>query len=317
MDAKRIILILMIIVQSTLVFSQIQEGYVMTIGRPDRPSAAVPHATIRVQGVPNAVVSNDNGYFKMIVPGKKDGDELVILNVQKNGYELRDREMKDRKKVFSSHVPIYILMVDIKQLESDIRRIEKKAYKTAEVNYCKKVSDLEVQLEGKKISADYYRQELNNLQQQYEKYLSMIGDMADRYARTDYNQLDSIDCRIYFCIENGEFETADSLIHTVFNPETVLERNKAAKEEIRQRIAFAQQVIDKAKADKEALLRDRDYASRVVILCINLADEHLLNNQPIDAIHCLEQALDIQQILFGIDSPEVGIIQQKINTLNQ
>ena len=45
-----------------------------------------------------------------------------------------------------------------------------------------------------------------------EAYQALIGDMADRYARTDYDQLDSIDYKINVCIENGELEKADSLI---------------------------------------------------------------------------------------------------------
>lgn len=315
MKAFKIIYLLIILCFSTIGYTQTQEGYVKTIGRPGKPGVAVPQATIRVQGVPNAVLSDNKGHFRLTMPTKKDGDELIILSVQKNGYELRDRETSGHKKVFSSHVPIYILMVDTKQLEADKRRIEKKAMQVAENNYQKKIAQLEQQLNDKNISAENYRKELGDLQRRYESYLALVGDMAERYARTDYDQLDSIDREINLCIENGEFEKADSLIHTVFDPETVLERNRAAKEEIRQRMAFAQNVIDKAQADKAALLRDRDYAARVVTLCINLAEEHLLQNQKQEAVRCLEQALNIQNFLYGNDSPEAKEIQQIINTL--
>lgn len=297
--------------------AQMQEGYVKTIGRPGKPGVAVPQATIRVQGVPNAVLSDQEGHFQLVMTNKKNGDELVILSVQKNGFELRDRESSGRRKVFSTHVPIYILMVDSKQLAADKQRIERKAYHVAEENYKKKMASLESQLNDKTLSAERYRQELKNLQHQYESYMALVGDMADRYARTDYDQLDSIDREINLCIENGELEKADSLIHTIFDPETVLERNRAAKEEIRQRMAFAQSVIDKAQADKATLLRDREYASRVVMLCGNLAEEHLMQGQVDEAIRCLEQALDIQQTLYGDDSPEAIEVKQKINTLRQ
>ena len=301
----------------TFAYAQTQEGFVKTIGRPGSPGVVVPQATIRVQGLPNAVLSDKDGHFSLIMPTKKDGDELVILSVTKNGYESRDREVSGRRKVFSSHVPIYILMVDTKQLAADRQRIEKKAYQVAEENYRKKVSLLEHQLEDKSISAENYRKELAELQRRYESYLALVGDMADRYARTDYDQLDSVDREINLCIENGELEKADSLIHTVFDPETVLERNRAAKEEIRQRMAFAQSVIDKAQADKEALLRDREYAARVVTLCLNLAEEHLMQNQHDEALNCLGQALDIQQTLYGDDSLEAIEIEQKIKKIRQ
>ena len=317
MSNKRIICLSVALCIVLTGFAQTQEGYVKTIGRPGKPGVAVPQAVVRVQGSPNAVLSDGNGHFQLKMPTKKEGDELIVLSVQKKGDELRDKEASGRKKVFSTHVPIYILMVDSKQLAADKQRIEKKAYQVAEKSYKKKLSELEAQLNNKTLSAEHYRQELEKLQHQYESYLALVGDMADRYARTDYDQLDSIDREINLCIENGELEKADSLIHTVFDPETVLDRNRAAKEEIRQRMAFAQSVIDKAQADKAALLRDQEYATRVVTLCLYLADEHLLQNQREEALRCLEQALDIQQTLYGADSPEATEIKQKISAIKQ
>lgn len=312
MSVKRILFFLVVMLFGTMGFSQTQEGFVKTIGRPGRPGEAVPQAVVRVRGAHNAVLTDKEGHFFLQMSEKKNGDELVVLNVQRNGYELRDRNIADRRMVFSSNVPIYILMVDIKQMEADRRRIEENAYRVAEENYKKKVADLEQQLNDKALTVERYRQEVDKLQHQYESYMALVGDMADRYARTDYDQLDSIDREINICIENGKLEKADSLIHTVFDPETVLEHNRAAKEEIRQRMAFAQSVIDKAQADKVALLRDREYASRVVELCVNLAEEHMLQGQVDEALRCLEQALDIQQTLYGNDSPEAMEIKQKI-----
>lgn len=297
------------------IVAQTQQGYVKTIGRPGRPGEAVPQAVVRIQGVPNALLSNDAGEFEVTMPSKKNGDELVVLSVMKIGYELRDREISGRKKVFSTHVPIYLLMVNSKQLEADKHRIEENATQVAEDNYKKKSALLEQQLKDKIISAENYRQEMAELQKRYESYMALVGDMAERYARTDYDQLDSIDREINLCIEKGELEKADSLIHTVFDPETVLQRNRAAKEEIHQRMAFVQSVIDKAQADKNALLRDRDYGERVAALCVGLAEEHLLQEEHEEAIKCLNQAFEIKRMLYGDDSLEAKEIQQKIKNL--
>lgn len=317
MNNKKIIALASALIVGITCLAQIQHGYVKTIGRPGKPGVAVPNATIRVHGVPNALLSDKEGHFQFVMSNKKDGDELTILSVHKNGFEMQNRDASSLKMVFSTTVPIYILVVDTKQLDADRQRIERKAYLVAEENYKKQVAALESQLNDKTISVERYRKELDNLQRRFENYLALVGDMADRYARTNYDQLDSIDHEINLCIENGELEKADSLIHTVFDPETVLERNLAAKEEIRQRIAFAQSVIDKAKSDKLALLRDREYASRVAALCVNLAEEHLSQDQQEEALHCLELALDIQQMLYGNDSPESIEIQQKIKSIKQ
>lgn len=297
-------------------WAQIQQGVVKTIGRPNKPGVALSGVTIRMRGALNAVVSSQTGEFRFSMPNKKDGDPISLLSIQKNGYELKDRDLLGRQLVFSSRVPIEILMVDQKQLAADKKRIEDNAYRVAERNYQKKLEEIEAQKQKNKITTEQYRQELEQLQDKYEKYLALVGDMADRYARTDYDQLDSIDREINVCIENGDLDKADSLIHTVFDPETVLERNRAAKEEIHQRIAFAQSIIDKANADKQAILRDMEYAKRVVALCHHLANEYLVQKEQAMAEECLNKALEMEHIIYGENSQEAEETIRQINHIS-
>ena len=58
--------------------AQKQQGIVRTIGRPGKPSAPVGNVTIRWRGMFNAVISNSDGQFSVAMPGKKDGDEIVL-----------------------------------------------------------------------------------------------------------------------------------------------------------------------------------------------------------------------------------------------
>lgn len=302
---KRLLVLAIVLLMATWGFAQTQMGYVKTIGRPNKPGVFLSNVLIQAKGMVNPAISDSTGEFNISIPDKKDGDPIVLLRIKKNGYELKDKEIIGRQMVCSSRVPLYIAMVDSRQLEADKRRIEENAYRTAEKNYQSKLDALEQQLESQAITIEKYREELNGLEEKYEKYLSLISDMADRYARTDYDQLDSIDYQINLCIENGELDKADSLIHTVFDPETVLERNQAAKKEIMERIAFAQQVIDKANADKAAILQDIEYAKRVAVICDNLAEEYLLIDDQKKAVECLEKSLEIKKILYGADYEDV------------
>ena len=268
-------------------------------------------------GMVNATTSSATGEFYLSAYNKKDGDAIKLLRVQKNGYELKDKDMIGRSWVFSSHVPIYITMVDTRQLEADKKRIEINAIRLAEKNYQKKRKEIEKQNRKHKLAAEKYRQELYDLQEKYDKYLSLIGDMADSYARTDYDQLDSIDIEINICIENGDLEKADSLIHAVFDPNTVLERNRAAKKEIEDRIKFAQAVIEKATSDKEAVLKDFEYALLLANLSENLAKEYIVNGDRDKAIECLTMSLDLKTIIYGEEHDEVKSLRRKIEELKQ
>ena len=292
--------------------AQVQKGRVRTIGRPNVPGKALAGVAIRARGQMNAVLTDGLGEFQIIIPNKKEGDAWVLQSAQKKGYELKDHELLGRQLVFSSNVPLVILMVDIKQFEADRQRIEENAYRVAERNYQKKLQELEQQKANNELTAERYRQELQALQENYERYQNLIGDMADRYARTDYDQLDSIDREINMCIEQGELDRADSLIHTVFDPETVLQRNRAAKEEVQSRITFAQSVIDKAVADREAILRDMEYAARVATLAEMLAEEYIAQGLREEARNNLQKALEIKTIIHGEESEEVGLLRDKI-----
>lgn len=314
---KKHITIIILLVVTQITIAQTQQGFVKSIGRPDKPGVPLENVTIQMVGMVNATTSSATGEFHLSAYNKKDGDPIKLLKVRKNGYELKDKDLLGRPMVFSSYVPIYITMVDTIQLEADKKRIEENARRVAEENYQKKKAIIEEENNNHKLSSEKYRQELEDLQEKYEKYLSLIGDMADRYARTDYDQLDSIDIEINICIEKGELEKADSLIHTVFDPETVLERNRAAKKEIKDRIKFAQAVIDKANADKEAILKDFEYAIQVANLAENLAKEYIENDEMDKAIECLTMSLDLKTIIYGEEHEEVKSLIHQIEELNQ
>lgn len=313
---KRIILYLLFFA-SLYASAQTQTGYVKTIGRPGKPGIPLENVVVQMVGMVNPVTSSSAGEFHLSAYNKKNGDPIKLLKVRKNGYELRDKDLIGREMVFSSRVPIYITMVDTHQLAADKKRIEDNARRVAEENYQKQLEQLEKENEEKKLSAEKFRQEKEALEEKYEKYLSLIGDMADRYARTDYDQLDSIDVVINICIENGELEKADSLIHTVFDPETVLEKNRAAKEEIRKRIEFAQKVIEKANADKEAILKDMEYARQIAAIAESVANEYVAQGEKQKAVYDLEKSLTIYRILDGDDCEKVKELEERINTLKQ
>jgi hypothetical protein len=280
--------------------AQVQQGYVKTLGRPGAPGKPLQGVTVRVRGVMNALVSDANGSFKIQATGKKDGDAIIINSVRKNGYELKDKDIVGRSLVFSSRVPIQLVMVSSAQLAADKKRIEDKAYKVAETNYKKKLAALDKQKKQNELSAKDYEAQLQELEARYENYMALVGDMAERYALTDYDELDSIDAQINTCIENGELDKADSLIHTVFDPTTVLQRNREAKAEVAERMRIAQEAIDKALADKEQLQQNIEYAKKLAENCESLAEEYRRQGMEEKAQENLKHAQELRQLINSI-----------------
>lgn len=280
--------------------AQVQQGYVKTLGRPGVPGKPLQGVTVRVRGVMNALVSDANGSFKIQVTGKKDGDAIIINSVRKNGYELKDKDIVGRNIVFSSRVPIQLVMVSSAQLAADKKRIEDNAYKVAETNYKKKLAALDKQKKQNELSSKDYEKQLQELEARYENYMALVGDMAERYALTDYDNLDSIDAQINICIENGELDKADSLIHTVFDPTTVLQRNRDAKAEVAERMKIAQEAIDKALADKEQLQQNIEYAEKLAENCESLAEEYRRQGMEEKAQENLNHAQELRKLIESL-----------------
>lgn len=197
---KKLLPLTIILLITAISFAQTQQGIVKSIGRPNKPGMYLPNVVIQALGRVTPVKSDSLGKFQIPIPGKKDGDSLVLTRIQKNGYELLNNEATGLLFVCSSREPIVITMVDLKQLAADKKRIEDNAYRVAEENYQKKLQQLQAQLESTSISIEKYRHELVSLKERYENYLSLIDEMADRYARTDYDNIDSIDYQINLCI---------------------------------------------------------------------------------------------------------------------
>lgn len=149
---KKIASIIIAVLMPILAIAQTQQGYVKTLGRPGKPGVPLSGVTVRFKGSVNAVVTTNDGIFRINMPGKKNGDAISLSSVRKNGYELRDAGMIGRNLVFSTKTNIEIVLVSKQQLAADKKRIEDNAYRVANNNYKKKLNKLESQLEQKEIS---------------------------------------------------------------------------------------------------------------------------------------------------------------------
>jgi tetratricopeptide (TPR) repeat protein len=255
---KKLALLISGLLLSNIVLSQTQQGYVRTLGRPDKKGEALEGVVVRIKGEHNAILSDKEGSFFMLLHGLSNGVSYSLQQVQKTGYELNETDLIGRQLAFSDKVPLTIVMVSTTQLQADIQRIENSAYKTAEKNYNTKIEQLEKQKDDNRITIAQYQVKIQDLHDKFEKYQLLIEGLAEHYAHTDYDLLSEKDREINICIENGELERADSLIHLLFDPINVLERNKEALASLDQQIDEAHQLLDQANDDMAAVLKQQE-----------------------------------------------------------
>ena len=78
----KIILCLVLATLGQFMFAQTQQGYVKTLGRPEKKGEALGGVTIRVKGEHNPVVSDHDGTFSLLLADKKNGDAYSLQQVK-------------------------------------------------------------------------------------------------------------------------------------------------------------------------------------------------------------------------------------------
>lgn len=263
MKKTTILLLLFFSIAIPSVFAQTQQGYVKTLGRPEKKGEALGDVVIRVEGKHNTFISKDDGTFSIPMPEKKNGDVFFLEQARKTGYQLAEYDLIGRGLTFSDKVRLEIAMVSLEQLQADKQRIENNAYAIVKKNYKAKCDLLEKQLADNEITIKKYQEEIHDLQGYLEKNQLLIGGIADHYARIDFDTISEKDKEIIICIENGELERADSLIHLVFDPISVLMDDIKILDSISRLIKIAQEGLQQANHDWAAALKQQEiYAER-------------------------------------------------------
>lgn len=320
--------------------AQKQQGIVRTLERPGKPSIGLPGVTINVLEYPNTIVSQKGGKFWFTIDGKRQGESFTVTRVQKKGYSLVDKQLRGKRFAYSATVPIEIVMVADQQLEFDKKRIEEIAYKKAKKDYDQKISTLEKQLEEKSISERQYRSKYEELNKNYNNYLQLIDQMAERYATTDYKGMSELNREIQMCIENAELERADSLINakgSFDKREQELNNKRELKTKTEQLTQQLQEDIDFELADLK-----QDYINKISIHAADYRHdstayylERIVNLDTTDIDYVYTTAVFIDHYLadypralkyylmtlnyvianYGEDAPDAGELCQNIGLL--
>lgn len=209
---KHLFYLLLLLSTTVVCQAQVQNGIVKTNGRPDSSGIPLGNVAVKASGY-NVSLSDDDGTFDIAMSGLKGGDSFFLTSVMKSGYELADRNAIGRKYGFSSSAPLVLTMVSKSELEKEKQRIRNHAIEATQKSYNSKVEELERELERHSITEEAFSEKLQELQKRMDQYIELAEDLADKYARTDYDVMDSLDRQINVAIENGLFDKADSLLH--------------------------------------------------------------------------------------------------------
>ena len=230
--------------------AQTQQGYVKTKGRLGSNGTVIAGtrlqgATVSVKGG-NSVVSGNNGTFSLSVPT----NSYYLQNVQKQGYVLTDPDVLSKQYAYSKN-PLVLVLETPSQQTDDKLAAEKKIRRMLLHQLQEKEDELESLKEQQKLSENEYRERLQDVYAQQENNEKLISEMADRYSKMDFDEVDEFNRKISSLILEGKLTEADSLLNAKGDINTraaTLRQHQEANVQAEQKLKQKQSELEKSKA---------------------------------------------------------------------
>ncbi len=232
------------------VLSQTQQGYVKTKGRLASDGTVISGsrisgATVQVKGR-SAVLSQSNGTFSFPITSQS----YYLQSVKKQGYVLTDPDVLSKQYAYSKNPLVLVLETPSQQLDDKLAMM-KKIRRTLQRQLQDKEDEIESLKEQQKLTEDEYRRQLQEIFDQQENNEKLISEMADRYSRMDFDEVDEFNRRISQLILDGKLTEADSLLNTkgdINARAAVLRQHQEANAQVEQEIKMKQKKLEKSKA---------------------------------------------------------------------
>lgn len=209
---KRFYLLFAVMMLGIMLSAQTQHGYVKTKGRLANDGSIISGqglkgATVSIKGRTAVLVNADDGAFSFPVTET----QFHVDSVRKKGYQLVDMDALSKTYKPSAN-PIYFVMeTPTKQMEDqmeDFNRIN--ASQQAMISQLRaEVKQLKAQ---NKINEEEYSRRLSEIAEMQSESQKLVSEMAERYSKMDFDQLDEFNRQVSWYIINGELIKADSLI---------------------------------------------------------------------------------------------------------
>lgn len=280
---KRFLSLTIVLLATIISFAQTQQGVVKTRGRMVDGQLVegerLAGATITLN-FGNPLVSSDQGTFSFNVPATKS---YSLVSAVKQGYTLADPEYTRRSFSYSADSPFYVVLEDENQRQADINAATRKVRRTLMAQLDEREEEIESLKAQNKLNEKEYQDCLKQLYDNQSKSEQLVRKMAERYASTDYDQLDEFNRLVQMYIEEGELQKADSLIRS--------------KGDIEQRVAEYHEVVAANNAEREKLEQSEKGAARTYEDLsrdlLNRAEIFLQKFQQDSALYCLKLRADL------------------------
>lgn len=257
------LLVLALLISVCSMYGVVQRGYVKTPGRLDAKGRHIPgnglkNVTIKLSSGGNGTTSGNRGYFEL----QLNGNTFTLKQVNINGFILVDPDLIGRS-VSATSGEYVILMQKPETYYKELYEKQKQISADNDKRYKKQKQELNKLLKDKKILEKDYRQALQRLDSLRMKNELLVPQLAERYVKMDFDQMDDFKRELTFYMMNGELEKADSLLRRGESHESVIARRDELRNYVNnEKIAMEQKRLNITDAEADIARINDDEAFR-------------------------------------------------------
>ena len=207
--------------------AELQRGYTKTRGKLDAKGQLIPGkrlSGVMIETNRGKVASESDGTFSLTIPN----GEFVLKNVSLNGYILSDYEQL--KQYSCSAEDLVVVMVKPEEYNTDKVYAQRRIIRTLRRTLQERENEIDSLFEQQKISEQEKNELFQKLYADEQNSQKQVEERAERYAKTDFDQIDEFQRQVTNLIIKGELEKADSLLNTKGNIEEQIRENKQLDE---------------------------------------------------------------------------------------
>lgn len=194
-----------------------------------------------------STISDAQGSFSLKFATLKPGDQVIIREIKKAGYEVFNKDALDQWYISKNNKPFIIILCrsdKFKALKDNYNKVSSDSYAR---QYKLEQDKLAAQFKQGKLKEQEYKNKLLDLEDEYYESLKNLDNYIDKFARIDVSELSDVEQNIIKLVQNGQITDAIKLYERM----NLADKYKKLSENINERSEAIEKLSAANEADQE------------------------------------------------------------------
>lgn len=192
-----------------------------------------------------------DGLFQLSFTSKKPGDRIIVSEISRAGYEIVNKDVVNNWVVLNDpNVRTRIVMCPEGLTAQNILKYYNISFDALNTSYTERIRQLQQERDEARIDVKTYGEKVKLLSEQFENQQKHIEELAEKFARENFDDCSAIHRQAFDAFEKGDIEGAIRILESVNSNEQIarareqLKKGEALEKEAKDMQAQSLEIID-------------------------------------------------------------------------